>query len=371
VKQFEGVLAGAKTGLDQLVAASLSGGVQALEALRYQLDAVRFGETEAAKMQEARRTEAQVALQQTPEALKARAEATKELAEAQAELARVGETEAAKIARLRAEAVQFDKKAAGAVAGSVEQIKAQTEAVKLRTDAGEALVKLQEEERKAQSEAGKAVQFFSGAALTGRESVDALKAAVARLQYELASLDAGTPEGLEARIKKYDELTKKAEALEKATENAGRLGAELGMTFSSAFEDAVIDGEKLSEVLRGLAQDVLRIFLRETITARMAKGLGTFFGGFFADGGRPPVGVPSVVGEEGPELFVPDSAGTIVPNHRLGAGGGGPSFTFNYSFASGVTRQEVAGLLPQLVESSKRAVAEAMQRGGGYRRAFA
>ena len=40
--------------------------------------------------------------------------------------------------------------------------------------------------------------------------------------------------------------------------------------------------------------------------------------GLFADGGRPPVGMPSIVGEEGPELFVPDSAGEIIPNNKLG-----------------------------------------------------
>ena len=39
---------------------------------------------------------------------------------------------------------------------------------------------------------------------------------------------------------------------------------------------------------------------------------------FFANGGRPPVGRPSVVGERGPELFVPRSTGTIVPNHAMG-----------------------------------------------------
>tara|TARA_R100001129_G_scaffold180309_1_gene158229 strand:+ start:1884 stop:3692 length:1809 start_codon:yes stop_codon:yes gene_type:complete len=38
----------------------------------------------------------------------------------------------------------------------------------------------------------------------------------------------------------------------------------------------------------------------------------------YANGGRPPVGRPSIVGEKGPELFVPDRAGTIVPNHSLG-----------------------------------------------------
>ncbi len=40
----------------------------------------------------------------------------------------------------------------------------------------------------------------------------------------------------------------------------------------------------------------------------------------FANGGRPPVGRPSLVGERGPELFVPNSAGTIIPNHALGGG---------------------------------------------------
>jgi len=41
----------------------------------------------------------------------------------------------------------------------------------------------------------------------------------------------------------------------------------------------------------------------------------------FANGGSPPVGRPSLVGERGPELFVPNSAGTIIPNHQLGGMG--------------------------------------------------
>ena len=38
----------------------------------------------------------------------------------------------------------------------------------------------------------------------------------------------------------------------------------------------------------------------------------------FANGGKPPVGRPSIVGERGPELFVPQTAGTIIPNHAMG-----------------------------------------------------
>lgn len=44
-------------------------------------------------------------------------------------------------------------------------------------------------------------------------------------------------------------------------------------------------------------------------------------GGMFADGGRPPVGRMSLVGERGPELFVPSTQGAIIPNEALGGGG--------------------------------------------------
>jgi hypothetical protein len=55
----------------------------------------------------------------------------------------------------------------------------------------------------------------------------------------------------------------------------------------------------------------------------------------FAEGGRPPLGQMSIVGEEGPELFIPDTAGTIIPadqtarmlgaNPRPVAGAGSPA----------------------------------------------
>jgi len=46
--------------------------------------------------------------------------------------------------------------------------------------------------------------------------------------------------------------------------------------------------------------------------------IGSFLG--FADGGRPPVGQASLVGERGPELFVPDTGGTVVPMDQMGGG---------------------------------------------------
>jgi len=47
----------------------------------------------------------------------------------------------------------------------------------------------------------------------------------------------------------------------------------------------------------------------------VTSSFGSFAGGVktFAEGGIPPIGVPSLVGEQGPELFVPRTAGTVIP----------------------------------------------------------
>lgn len=79
-------------------------------------------------------------------------------------------------------------------------------------------------------------------------------------------------------------------------------------------------------------------------------GIGSLLG--FAGGGDPPVGRASIVGERGPELFVPRVTGTIIPN---GAGMGGqiqvvlsvqPSGEFNARVA-GVSRQTAAEVVVQ------------------------
>lgn len=48
------------------------------------------------------------------------------------------------------------------------------------------------------------------------------------------------------------------------------------------------------------------------------------FGGFRADGGSVDPGQAYMVGERGPEMWVPPSKGTIIPNHQLG--GSGPMY---------------------------------------------
>lgn len=53
---------------------------------------------------------------------------------------------------------------------------------------------------------------------------------------------------------------------------------------------------------------------------------------FAEHGGRFPAGQPLIVGEAGPEIFVPPVPGEIIPNDRLGGFGGGEIVThFHYN----------------------------------------
>ena len=102
--------------------------------------------------------------------------------------------------------------------------------------------------------------------------------------------------------------------------------AKIGDTVKTGLVDgisAAIEGTKnLGEVAGSVLRDIGRTIIRFGLTSLLgglfpkSKGWQKMFG--FADGGRPPKNRPSIVGERGPELFVPDSSGTIVPNHAMG-----------------------------------------------------
>ncbi len=121
-------------------------------------------------------------------------------------------------------------------------------------------------------------------------------------------------------------------------------GRELGSEITSAFEDAVVAGKDLGEVFASLLQDIEKMVLRMVVLRPLGDALGgvlgdigggffsDLFGGFRAGGGAVSGSKGYVVGERGPEWFVPGSNGSIIPNHQLGGGGGGsfsPTFNFN------------------------------------------
>lgn len=93
--------------------------------------------------------------------------------------------------------------------------------------------------------------------------------------------------------------------------------------------------------------------------------LVSLFGGFFADGGSPPLNKISMVGERGPELFVPQSAGTIVPNQDLGAMGGttfAPSY--HITVAGGIGAGEAVTAIQRALEANNRQMVKDLQRQG-------
>jgi phage-related minor tail protein len=81
-------------------------------------------------------------------------------------------------------------------------------------------------------------------------------------------------------------------------------------------------GDFISSVIKDIAKAELKFAAAGFMKAMgmggpggsISGGIASWIGGFFAEGGTPPVGKPSVVGENGPELFIPKSAGTILPN---------------------------------------------------------
>jgi len=90
-----------------------------------------------------------------------------------------------------------------------------------------------------------------------------------------------------------------------------------------------------------------------------------------ARGGVTTGGRPYMVGERGPELFVPGQTGRVIPNHELG--GGGMTIVQNINVTTGVqqtVRAEIANLLPQISAATKAAVADARMRGGGFSKAM-
>ena len=101
-----------------------------------------------------------------------------------------------------------------------------------------------------------------------------------------------------------------------------QIGDSIATGVSDALVGAILHAKSLGEAAKGILNDIASQLLRLGINT----ALGAIFGGPFASlpgfakGGRPPVGRASIVGEKGPELFVPSTAGTIIPNHSLGGG---------------------------------------------------
>lgn len=121
-------------------------------------------------------------------------------------------------------------------------------------------------------------------------------------------------------------------------------------------------------IAEAAAADLAKYLFGDLVKGGSGGGLlGGLFSGItgllgFADGGNPPVGVASLVGEEGPELFVPRTAGTIVPASETASllrGGGGMTVTQNFTISGPADRRTQE----QIAAAAARGVQLATMRG--------
>lgn len=63
------------------------------------------------------------------------------------------------------------------------------------------------------------------------------------------------------------------ERAERQSERVDRMGQQLGFTFQSAFEDAILDGKRFSDILKAVERDIARIILRTAVTGPAANAI--------------------------------------------------------------------------------------------------
>lgn len=86
----------------------------------------------------------------------------------------------------------------------------------------------------------------------------------------------------------------------------------------SAIDNFVETGKfKFSDFARSVIADFAKMIIKAQIFKALQATLGFFGLPGLAEGGPAKAGQPYIVGEKGPELFVPKSAGTVIPNNKL------------------------------------------------------
>lgn len=165
------------------------------------------------------------------------------------------------------------------------------------------------------------------------EQGDAVEAANARYRERLQRLQAGTEsqvfrqqqadveflqqalESADLTMEEYSESIRKLFGInEGGLERSKSLAEDLGLTFTSAFEDAIVGGKGLSDILKGLEQDIIRIVTRRFVTKPLADAIGGMFEGGGGGGGA----VGGLLGGIFGKLFSADGGGFTGNAPRTG-----------------------------------------------------
>jgi TP901 family phage tail tape measure protein len=140
-----------------------------------------------------------------------------------------------------------------------------------------------------------------------------------------------------------------------------------GNEFTSTLTEAFMTGKlNFTDMVNSIQRDILRMLIKKNISDPAVSFLGDFFKGFGtrALGGPVSSNTPYMVGERGPELFVPNGSGSIVPNNKLG--GGGVTVVQNINIDSRTDRSSIMAAMNQAKEQAKAEIYRSMKSGGAF-----
>ena len=110
------------------------------------------------------------------------------------------------------------------------------------------------------------------------------------------------------------------------TDRINELGSQAFDRLADSLTDFVTTGRfQIRDFVRFVITEFIRIQIRSALARSLAGS--SLFGGFRQAGGPVNTGQAFIVGESGPELFVPNTNGNIVPNNRLARAEGGQGAT--------------------------------------------
>jgi hypothetical protein len=170
----------------------------------------------------------------------------------------------------------------------------------------------------------------------------------------------------------FDEQGRK---IKEETKKTNDLARDLGLTFTSAFEDAIVKGNKFSDVLRGIGQDLVRLAARQLVTDPMSKiasaGISQGLDWLMSSIPSFDVGTPYVPQDT---LAMVHKGERIIPASQNNGMGGGPTIYADMRGASveAVQRLEqmVMALDGSIEPRAVSAVADTRRRGGSMARSF-
>lgn len=183
-----------------------------------------------------------------------------------------------------------------------------------------------------------------------------------------------TYEALLVRASAFPELKRASLDAQNMTKQLDQFGVRAIDNLADSFVD-VVNGTKdvktaFSDMARSILNDLSKILVKKALFMALdailpgSGSVGSLAMGFAnptqraAAGG--PISGPTLVGEKGPEIFVPNTSGMVIPNDALGSLGGiniGGSQTA-INIAGSADRQTLAIMQAMLAERDKRFIAD-------------